>query len=95
MRKPPSDFGITLGGTYAYVMEHPPGCKGHKYVPHCLVLDVPVYSWKVLVECISGPDKGLKFTCSPYNFQIRYRLEDCDQKTALDAYDAQQERVLG
>lgn len=67
------EFGLEIGKTYIYIGEWPPGCKGHRYRIERLVMDVPTYQEKVLVVALSGPDEGLWFTCSPWNFSTRYR----------------------
>ncbi len=71
---PLSAFSIRPGATYVYTGEKPDGCAGHHYKVHKIVLYVPVYSKLVLVEALSGQDKGLWFVCSPANFATRYKL---------------------
>lgn len=75
-RQPPSSVlnTIALGQVYEYVGALPRDCAGELYQPHRLVLDVPVYNWKVLVEALTGKDRGLWFVCSVNNFSRRYRL---------------------
>lgn len=65
-------FRIVVGAEYTY---HglPLNCQGHRYQVLALVLDVPSYQQKVLVQALSGPDEGLLFVCSPANFSTRYR----------------------
>jgi len=63
-------------GVYLYCSAIPPGCKGHAYHLHGFVLDIPSRQQKVLVECLSGPDKGLLFVCSRENFRLRYKPRD-------------------
>ncbi len=80
----PSEEGlssITQGGLYVYIREIPRGCAGHIYRVHRFILDVPSYQHKVLVECLSGQDEGLWFTCSLDNFRVRYRLHDNGHQT--------------
>ena len=62
-------------GLYVYLNAIPAGCQGHQYRVHRMVLDVPSYQHKVLVECLSGKDTGLWFVCSPANFEKRYRKD--------------------
>lgn len=64
---------IVPGGLYTYECGIPAGVKGERYLVHRHVLDVPTYQRKVLVEALSGRDKGLWFTCSPSNFVHRYK----------------------
>ena len=71
-----SIFTIHVGRVYIYLSGIPPRCAGHRYRVHRFVKDVPVYTEKVLVECLTGPDAGVWFTCSPANFALRYKLED-------------------
>lgn len=71
---------IVQGGTYSY---HglPKKCQGHLYrVLDTDIIDVPSYQHKVLVECVTGPDAGMKFTCTLDNFIRRYRLESFPQQ---------------
>jgi len=63
---------ITPGEVYVYTNAIPAGCAGHHYRAHRFVLDVPSYQQKVLVEALSGKDKGLWFVCSVANFRVRY-----------------------
>lgn len=77
---PPRLDEIALGHIYEYTCGIPVGCAGELYRPHRLVLDVPVYSWKVLVEALSGHDQGMWFTCSIDNFCRRYRLSANQQQ---------------
>lgn len=69
------ESSIFKGGVYSY---HglPKDRQGHRYAVLDFVTDVPSYQHKVLVECLSGPDSGMKFTCSLDNFNRRYRLEE-------------------
>lgn len=64
------------GGLYEYIHDLPKGCAGHHYRLHRLVKDVPSYQEKVLVEALTGKDKGLWFVCSEANFAIRYKLKE-------------------
>ena len=82
--QPPTLREIELGRLYEYVGGIPIGCAGELYRPHRLVLDVPVYSWKVLVEALSGNDRGLWFTCSIDNFCRRYRLHRSEKHEQQD-----------
>jgi len=64
-------------GDYVYIATMPAGRKGHTYrVIDNNVLDVPSYQHKILVECVTGPDAGLKFTVTPANFLTRYERKD-------------------
>ncbi len=66
---------IIAGAEYVYLSNLPVGCEGHRYKVHRFILDVPSYQQKVLVEALSGNDKGLWFACSPANFVRRYKLD--------------------
>lgn len=70
------DMPIREGEEYIYAGEEPKGCKGHRYRVVRFVLDVPTYQRKVLVECLSGADKGVWFVVSPANFSSRYEAVD-------------------
>lgn len=67
-------FRIIAGRDYLYTGDLPKGCRGQRYHVHGFVLDVPSYQEKVLVEALTGRDRGLWFTCSPANFAQRYEL---------------------
>ncbi len=67
---------IHEGADYVYIGEKPEGCAGHFYRAHRVVLHIPVYQKLVLVECLSGQDKGLWFVCSLANFSCRYKLAE-------------------
>lgn len=66
--------GIELGREYVYTQDLPVGCKGAHYYAHFLILDVPSGQWKILVEALNGRDAGLRFCCTPANFERRYEL---------------------
>lgn len=66
------EFRIVVGAEYIYASGFPLGVRGHRYKVLGLVVDVPSYQEKVLVEALTGPDKGLQFVCSPSNFSTRY-----------------------
>ena len=63
---------IQEGSEYVYTGALPKGCAGHRYRVLKFVLDVPSYQQKVLVEALTGRDKGLWFVCSLQNFSLRY-----------------------
>ena len=63
---------LVEGGLYEYRAAHPEGCAGCLYRLHRIVLDVPSYQHKVLVEALTGHDAGLWFVCSVANFCTRY-----------------------
>ncbi len=69
----PSD-AIVEGGIYVYENRIPVTALGHFYKVHKFVMDVPSYQPKVLVEALSGKDRGLWFVCSINNFLVRYRI---------------------
>lgn len=77
------DFGIELDRIYIYTCELPKGCKGMHYKAHRLVLDVPSYQWKILMEALDGIDRGLWFTCTPANFILRYALLQQDEQHGI------------
>ena len=64
---------IHEGKEYIYTCGIPAGCIGHRYKVHRHVLDVPAYQTKVLVEALTGKDRGSWFTCSLANFAVRHR----------------------
>jgi hypothetical protein len=66
---------IIQEGIYTYVGNIPTNCKGSHYrVVRVDVLAVPSYQEQILVVALDGPDKGLLFVCSPWNFCQRYEL---------------------
>lgn len=69
-------YGCPLveGATYRYTASQPAKATGHLYKLVKEVLDVPSYQRKCLVECLTGPDRGLWFTCSLSNFAGRYEI---------------------
>ncbi len=67
---------LVMGAVYRYISDSPKGCKGRLYRLHREVVDVPSYQRKVLVEALTGPDKGLWFTCVLTNFAMRYELAE-------------------
>ena len=75
-----SDFLIFFGRDYFYTIDLPKGCCGARYRLHREILDVPSYQTKLLVECLSGKDVGLWFTCTPANFERRYKLAEDSAK---------------
>lgn len=66
------DLRIVVGATYRYTNALPARCLGQFYLVHRFVVDVPVRSEKVLVECLTGDDAGRWFTVSPAHFATRY-----------------------
>lgn len=64
---------IRVGAEYTYIAEQPKPCQGHRYRVLRVVLAVPAYQEQLLVEALTGPDRGLWFTCSPANFSSRYK----------------------
>lgn len=71
---PESRFGILSRAVYLYTAEIPAGCKGHRYRVLAFIRQEPVKQQLVLVRCLSGPDRGLLFACTPSNFLQRYEL---------------------
>lgn len=65
---------IQKGKIYEYIAEVPKCCKGEKYKVVDFLLAVPAYQQLILAKALTGPDKGLKFCCTPHNFSTRYRL---------------------
>ncbi len=65
---------IVEGAEYTYEAAIPAGCMGQRYKLHREVIDVPSYQRKVLVEALTGKDRGLFFTCTLQNFALRYKL---------------------
>lgn len=69
------------GATYKYTSNIPAKCTGHRYrILRLNVLSVPDYTQKVLVEALTGPDKGMLFVCSPANFSARYTKIDSNNE---------------
>lgn len=64
---------IVPGRVYRSIADLPRGCKGGLYQVEDFILDVPSYQEKVLVRCIEGKDRGLRFSCTPSNFALRYK----------------------
>lgn len=62
-----------LPGIYVYANGYPVECIGRRYRVHRMVLDVPTYQRKVLIEALDGSDAGLWFVCSVSNFFHRYQ----------------------
>jgi hypothetical protein len=94
MSVPEPFFRIVEGATYTYVVDLPRGCKGKHYRVLFFVVDVPSYAEKVCVEAIDGPDAGLRFTCSPSNFAMRYEpVAEAPETSA--AQEPIPERVAG
>lgn len=63
---------ITRGAIYKYIAASPKNCYGETYKVLDFVIAVPAYQQLVLVKALTGPDKGLKFCCTPANFVLRY-----------------------
>ncbi len=66
---------IIQGAKYTYTAAMPAACTGHLYQVVGFILAVPAYQEQVLVRCLSGPDVGRWFACSPWNFTTRYQPE--------------------
>lgn len=66
-------FRIPEGSEWVYTAPAPAGCSGHRYRVLGFVVHVPTYQQQVLVEALTGPDRGLRFTCTPHNFSTRYQ----------------------
>lgn len=67
-----SNIEITPGD-YVCVKGVSPEFLGHRYRAHRVVIDVPAYQRKVLVEGLTGPDRGEWYTCTPANFRVRFQ----------------------
>lgn len=65
---------IIKGCEYRYTGGLPVGCRGHHYLVEDFILDVPSRQNKVLVLALTGPDKGLRFSCTLDNFAHRYEV---------------------
>lgn len=66
---------IVEGRVYRYLAppaKGQPDCRGQLYKVKRFVKDVPSYQEKVVVEGLTGPDKGLWYTCSLMNFATRF-----------------------
>jgi hypothetical protein len=66
-------FRITEGAEYLFASAIPPGCKGHRYRVIGFLKEVPSGQQKVLVQALTGPDTGLRFSCTLANFATRYQ----------------------
>jgi hypothetical protein len=67
-----AESDLIEGWEYIYARDLPRGCKGQRYRLHREVVHVPTYQHLVLVEALTGWDKGLWFVCSVSNFLVRY-----------------------
>ncbi len=76
------DVHIRIGGVYTYTASMPLGCDGENYLVVDCVKDVPAYQDKLLIRCLSGPDKGLLFVVSPANFVSRYVPAEIPERVA-------------
>lgn len=74
---------ITPGKVYAFKGVAPKDCQGHFYRAVRMVKHVPVYQWHVLVECLTGPDKGEWYTCTEQNFGQKYRYLTPEEESRL------------
>lgn len=63
---------IVEGGEYVFRASAPDHATGQRYRVLKFVLDVPSYQRKVLVEGLTGKDRGLWFVCTFENFRVRY-----------------------
>ena len=75
-------YTIQEGMEYVYTGEFPENCKGHIYkVRKVNVPMVPTYNKLISVECLCGPDKGLEFVVTPWNFSLRYSFKsNCKER---------------
>ena len=83
----PSEKVLSIREGEVYVFKGPMAekCIGHVYRALRFVMHVPVYQRHVLVECLSGPDLGLWFTCSLANFAGKYREMTAEERQAWNA----------
>lgn len=65
---------IIPGAVYRFTSENPliKGCHNHLYRVLHLAMLVPVYQSCIVVEAMSGPDKGKVFCVTEINFALRY-----------------------
>ena len=64
---------IREGERYIYTGSDPPNCTGHIYkVLKPEILLILVRQSLVLMECLCGPDKGMVFCITAWNFSLRY-----------------------
>jgi hypothetical protein len=66
---------IVEGRVYKYLSPPAKGqldCRGQLYKVVFFVRDVPSYQEKVVVQGLTGPDKGQRFACSLYSFATRF-----------------------
>ncbi len=74
---------IAPGREYVYVNAIPAWAQGQRYRVLRFIWDVPTYQRKVLIEPLTGRDKGVWFCCSVANFVVRYEpAPDQDMGTA-------------
>ena len=63
---------IREGGHYVYTASYPPHATGQRYLVRQFIQDVPSYQPRILIQCMSGKDKGILFVSTFNNFRIRY-----------------------
>jgi len=64
---------IVEGGLYVYAAAQPDWATCQQYRVVKFVVDVPSYQHKVLVEALTGKDRGLWFVTTFENFRVRYQ----------------------
>jgi hypothetical protein len=65
---------LVEGGEYVYTGTYPANCAGQRYKLTRFVIDLPSYQRKVLVEGMTGPDKGEAFVVSEATFANKFEL---------------------
>jgi hypothetical protein len=82
--KTPMFENLVIPGDYVYTKDIPRGCQGKRYRLHRIIMDVPTYQRKLLLEALEGPDEGLWFTVTKANFETRYKLADNQPEVSVD-----------
>ena len=55
---------------YIYTAEYPPGRAGHEYRVFKIIKQEPSKARQVIVECLTGPDAGVWFCCTPARLRL-------------------------
>lgn len=62
------------GEEYVYTGTYPSNCAGQRYRLVRFVIDLPSYQQKVLVEGVTGPDRGKAFVLSEAVFANKFEI---------------------
>jgi hypothetical protein len=69
-----ASFRIVEGLEYEYTADKPEECNGHRYRVVCLAKTAPQYQKVVVTVGLTGPDEGLHYVCTYFNFASRFKL---------------------